>query len=101
MLVGCYLHDVCLVCKCLIVNVQFHPALICYIKIASNVAFTVTVKLMQTSSYVAYRSQQQLCLHKLIYRSRARLWLGVPHNVVEDVSDGVDVTHLLSDQRTE
>ena len=34
--------------------------LICYIKIVSNAAFTVTVKLMQTSSYVAYRNQQRL-----------------------------------------
>ena len=49
---------------------------------------------MQTSSYVAYRNQQQL---KLIYRSRA-IGSDVTYGVVGDVSDGA---HVLSDQRAE
>ena len=40
----------------------------------------------------------RLAIHNLINHS---LWLGVTYGVVGDVSDGVDVTHLLSDQRAE
>ena len=46
---------------------------------------------MQAVFYIAY-------INKLINHS---LWLGVTYSVAWDVSDDVDVTHLLSDQRTE